>query len=351
MSSAAAAAAQADGVALPSPKKADGGDPTAPAFGDVWKQIQAQYGEKPKQQREIKKTLGKDDFLRIMITQMKHQDPTQPFKAEQFASELAQYASVEQLSNMNTNIAKMADRNQPLERLAMTNLIGKSVTIDRERFQHVDNQNSTVNFTLPRDAASVRVSIVGENGEAMLEKDLGPQKAGENTFVWDGKKSNTLPANGGTYMLRVVASDDKGVSMQINTKGQARVVGVSFEGTEPVFLVGDPNKPDKVMMRNISRIENDGAALPVVPGAQSLAAASRAPDAPAEEPAQAPMPPRPQQSFVAFRKGVGSSNVDADTAAKLQEAIKPEEKGFPNGLQQESDAEPDATIQKGGEKR
>ncbi|MCM2324308.1 MAG: hypothetical protein NDJ90_13710, partial [Oligoflexia bacterium] len=46
------------------------GDSTAPQFGDVLKKLQSHYGAKPEKAREIKKTLGKDDFLRIMITQM-----------------------------------------------------------------------------------------------------------------------------------------------------------------------------------------------------------------------------------------------------------------------------------------
>src|SRR5689334_2438768 len=100
------------------------GSPGPTEFGDIWKQIQSKYGAKEEKPREIKKTLGKDDFLRIMITQMKHQDPTQPFKAEQMAEQMAQFASVEQLQNLNLKFEKMSNQNQPLERLAMTGLIG-----------------------------------------------------------------------------------------------------------------------------------------------------------------------------------------------------------------------------------
>ena len=64
---------------------------TEAKFGDVLNKVQAKYGAKPEKQREIKKTLGKDDFLRIMITQLKNQDPTSPFKAEQMATEMAQF--------------------------------------------------------------------------------------------------------------------------------------------------------------------------------------------------------------------------------------------------------------------
>src|SRR6476619_2933183 len=76
-------------------------------FGDVYSQIQAKFGEKAEKPREIKKTLGKDDFLKIMVAQMKNQDPTNPFKAEQMATEVAQFTSVEQLQNVNQNLAKM----------------------------------------------------------------------------------------------------------------------------------------------------------------------------------------------------------------------------------------------------
>src|SRR5690348_3349633 len=94
-----------------------------PKFDDVWKKIQAEYGEKPKEQKVHKKSLDKDDFMKIMISQMKNQDPTKPFEADKLASEIAQIASIEQLQNVNQALKKLESQNRPLERLAMTNLI------------------------------------------------------------------------------------------------------------------------------------------------------------------------------------------------------------------------------------
>src|SRR5580698_10157728 len=94
------------------PRQADRAEAeTAPQFGEILQKVQSQYGAKPEKGREIKKTLGKDDFLRSMITQMKNQDPTNPFKAEQMATEMAQFTSVEQLQNVNQNLAKMSQAN------------------------------------------------------------------------------------------------------------------------------------------------------------------------------------------------------------------------------------------------
>lgn len=312
---------------------------TDPKFGEVWQQIQSKFGAKAEKPREIKKTLGKDDFLRIMITQMKHQDPTQPFKAEQMAQQMAQFASVEQMQNMNQSLGKMTTQNQPLERLAMTNLIGKVVTIDRERFPHAEGQSDSLSFVLPKDAATSKVMLVSEQGETVFEKDLGPLKAGENSFSWDGKKTNTLPAKGGNYMFRVEAKDESGQSLNTSPKGQARVIGVSFEGSEPVFLVGDAKHQDKVQMRNIVRIEDAGQ-----PGASGVPGGAL------------PIEPAKAQNFISFQKGVGSGNADSaamspDAAAALakyseqaaQRGPAPGQ-GFPSGLS-------NTETEKGGESR
>ena len=281
---------------------------TAPQFGDVLKKMQSQYGAKAEKPREIKKTLGKDDFLRIMITQMKQQDPTNPFKAEQMAAEMAQFTSVEQLQNMNQSLKKMTAQTSPADRMAMTGLIGKMVTVDKDRFPHQEGENEALSFSLPREAKETHIALVSETGEVVLEKDIGSQKQGDNVFTWDGLKSNTLPAKSGNYILRVEAKDDKGNAIQSDARSKARVVGVSFEGTEPVLLVGDARNQAKITMKNIVKIESEGQApaftpsAPAVPGAagNSGGAAADADN---------------KSNFIAFKKGEGSSNFDPNAAS------------------------------------
>lgn len=240
---------------------------TKPKFGEIWNNIQTKYGEKPKQQREIKKTLDKDDFMRLMITQMQHQDPTQPFKAEQFAAELAQYASVEQLKNINKNMEKLTNENKPADRMAMTSLIGKTVSIDRDRFVHTENMSSALTFDLPENAKKVKVQVLNGVGEVMFEKDLGEMKKGTNTYNWDGKQSNALVAKAGTYNLRVQAEDANTKKIDVSSKARGRVVGVSYEGAEPVFLVGDNQNYEKISFKNISRIDEGVAEMsPAIAG-------------------------------------------------------------------------------------
>lgn len=292
------------GGSLLNKRKDAQGAATEAQFGDVLNNIQAKYGAKADKPREIKKTLGKDDFLRIMITQMRHQDPTNPFKAEQMAAEMAQFTSVEQLQNLNQNVQKMASQNQPLERLAMTNLIGKSVTIDRDRFAHVEGQNESLSYNLPKAASNVHLVVISEQGEVILDKEMGPQKQGENTFAWNGLKSNTLPAKSGNYILRMEAKDENGMAIQSDPLRKVRVVGVSFEGGEGVLLVGDNKRQDKIALKSVVRIEDGQAAAPgAVSGSVTPGSASQS------------IPAQGGPNFISFQKGVGSGNLDAAMAS------------------------------------
>jgi len=51
--------------------------------------------------------MGKEDFLRILVTQLKHQDPIDPMKSEDFASQLAEFSSLEQLQNLNDAVERL----------------------------------------------------------------------------------------------------------------------------------------------------------------------------------------------------------------------------------------------------
>lgn len=302
---------------------------TEAKFGEIWQNVQSRYGAKQEKPREIKKTLGKDDFLKIMITQMKNQDPTNPFKAEQMASEIAQFTNVEQLQNLNQQMGKLVNANQPLERLAMTNMIGKTVTIDRERFTHTENSASPMTYQLDRDAKNVKVAILSESGETIATKELGPMKAGAQTFNWDGVKDNSLPAKSGNYLFRVDARDSSDRQIPMNTRGQAKVAGVSFEGNEGVLLVGDINNPQKVTMKNVVRVDSNAGEAPMIPGAQSLKASlggapSTSEAASAADSGKSGVSTAPGMggNFFTFEKGVGSRPVEGSMSPEAMRALQ-----------------------------
>jgi flagellar hook assembly protein FlgD len=255
-----------------------------------------------------------------MMTQMQHQDPTNPFKAEQMATQVAQFTSVEQLQNINQSVNKLGSQNKPLEQMMMTNMIGKTVTIDRERFPHSEGENEALGFTLSKNSESTRVSIVGPTGEEVFHKDLGKQNAGEVNLAWDGIGSNSLPAKTGDYTLKVEAKDDRGQNILMNSQAQSRVVGVSFEGTEPVLLVGDGKHQEKITMRNVVRVDLDQGQMGRSPGAEAMRKTN---------PSPATFMPLPILNNVSAQ--TASQQVQGSKAA-VNVVSRDVEKGFPNGL-------------------
>jgi flagellar basal-body rod modification protein FlgD len=285
---------------------------TAAQFGEVLKSIQSKYGAKPDKARDIKKTLGKDDFLKIMITQMKNQDPTKPFNADEMAAQMAQYASVEQLQNVNQNLGKMQNDHQASDRMSMTSMIGKTITVDRERFPHTEGVTESLGYSLTKNASEVKLSVINEAGETVYEKDIGAQKAGEQSYGWDGIKTNTLPAKTGGYTFKIAAKDERGAALPTNPKTQGKVIGVSFEGSEPMLLIGDAHQQQKVTMKNVIQVDDMSDEPKQIFGMpqQGLPQQGLPGQAPSGSP-QAKTPPAPGSNFFSFTPGVGSQNIDA----------------------------------------
>lgn len=101
--------------------------------------------------REVSQSLGKDDFLKILITQLTHQDPTQPMKDRDFIAQMAQFSSLEQMTNMNQEFNRLAGMLQSGQ--AMT-LLGKTVEV-REGERVIEG---TVDAVSGRDIPQVLVN-------------------------------------------------------------------------------------------------------------------------------------------------------------------------------------------------
>jgi len=193
----------------------------------------------------MKKATGmnKDDFLKLFVTQLQHQDPLNPADSSEFIGQLAQLTQVEQAYNTNSNLSKIIDQLNGATSLSSASYIGKMVTANGDQINLTSGSKPTIGYRLSADAQQVAINIMDINGTAVRTLTLGNTRSGDGAIAWDGKngQGSTLPA--GQYTFSVTGYNAKGEKFQGNPLLVGTVEGVSLEGKEPNVIVGGISVP------------------------------------------------------------------------------------------------------------
>ena len=155
--------------------------------------------------------LDKDAFMRLLLTQMKNQDPTTPLKSHEMAAQLAQFSSLEQLQNINTGIEGLTEKQAPAANFDALSMIGKTVSGDSSRL-HKSNleQPLDIRFTLAADANDADIKIKDSNGNIVREMKAFELDKGPNEITWDGKLESGAQARQGDYSVEITAKASNG---------------------------------------------------------------------------------------------------------------------------------------------
>ena len=127
--------------------------------------------------RNMTKDLGKNDFLNLLVTQLKYQNPLEPIKDQEFVAQLAQFSQLEQLENMSESLTTNTQvdyvMSQTIANTMATTLIGKTVVAEGADFQLIAGENADLSFNLGTDAATVTVTIRNSSGSAVRRRARG----------------------------------------------------------------------------------------------------------------------------------------------------------------------------------
>jgi flagellar basal-body rod modification protein FlgD len=199
---------------------------------------QKQNQQKPAQTNDNK--LGKDAFLQLLVAQMKNQDPTQPMDGRKLAAQLAQFSSVEQLTNLNTAMGKLVksqdNMSQSLSNTMAASLAGKEVQAVSDRIHLQTGEDCTIPFQLGSTAANVKITITDSNGTTVRTAKLENLPAGENTWSWDGKTNEGNKVPEGSYAVHIDAQNgDSNVKTLVYQQGTAEKVRYTPEGVRLII--------------------------------------------------------------------------------------------------------------------
>lgn len=188
-----------------------------------------------------KNVLGKDDFLKLMIEQMKNQDPLNPMDGTQYAAQLAQFSSLEQLTNLNQSVQDSINSNltltQSINNTLVSTLIGKNVKIGGNALSLSGQQNITLGYNLPSSAQSVSIKIYNDQGALVRTIDGLPTTSGENKFSWDLSDNSGGKLPNGKYTFEVDALDGNGEKISADIFKEGAINGVRFGSQGTVLLV------------------------------------------------------------------------------------------------------------------
>ncbi len=238
-----------------------GGD----SVGDILnKAVDPNYIEDSKKVRTVgSDKMGKDAFMKLMLAQMKNQDPTNPLKSHEMAAQLAQFSSLEQMQNMNTTLDEIKKGQKPAETYQALNFIGKAVSGDSAKVTRVKGDtNHEFIFVLPEDAKELNLQVKNELGEVVRKFQINDQRKGENSFTWNGKDERDLNANVGEYTFSIEAKTAIGKKLNVKTDFDGVITGVNYTPDGPVLLVGNQT----VKLKDVKKIVDPSVQSPVRQG-------------------------------------------------------------------------------------
>jgi flagellar basal-body rod modification protein FlgD len=172
--------------------------------------------------------LGKTEFLQLLITQLKNQDPENAMDPQQFAMQLAQFTQVEKLISIDQKIG-----NQNSSMSSIAGYLGQQVVMDGKEVTVEGGQGGQLQLNLAQDAASVEVQLLSKTGEVVGEISLGALEAGKQLVSLE-----QLTVPDGVYGIKVSALDRRSGSAFEPTALSSGLVTGFIPGPDPKLMVG-----------------------------------------------------------------------------------------------------------------
>ncbi|MEY4578616.1 MAG: hypothetical protein RL701_3319 [Pseudomonadota bacterium] len=182
--------------------------------------------------------LSEEAFMKLLVAELKQQDPMDPMQAREMVAQLASLTSVQKLTTIEDKLTLLHDGSVASTSMQSANLIGRTVTAQKSRLQLSGIGLPTGGYTLPSAADSVSVKVLNSEGKVVRTLELGAQKAGQQSFQWDGRSDGKARLSNGAYTFDVTAKNAQGTTVPASTQVSGLVSEVTFENGAAEVVVG-----------------------------------------------------------------------------------------------------------------
>ncbi len=177
--------------------------------------------------------LLQEDFLNLMVAQLRNQDPFKPMESGDFLGQLAQFGTVSGIDSLESAFEDIANSLTSSQALQAATLVGRDVLLASEIGYLSEEDSLSGAVELPFSATRVTVGVYDSIGRLVKQIDLGETSKGLVEFTWDGTDVAGQRQPAGIYELRAEATNGE-VNQAVDVLVAGQVNSVTLGG------LGDP---------------------------------------------------------------------------------------------------------------
>ncbi len=183
--------------------------------------------------------LGKDEFLKILVAQLRNQDPMNPSSPEEFSAQLAQFSSLEQLMQVNQTLTSQAAADaalaQALNNSAAVGVLGRTVLAVGDTVEVSGTGEDRVTVGVGGSGGHATLTLYDEDGNVVGSRDAGELGPGRQVIELKGAADGLPP---GRYRYAVTLEDGSGGEVAVQTFTRALIDGVRYGPQGPTLTSG-----------------------------------------------------------------------------------------------------------------
>lgn len=182
----------------------------------------------------------RDEFLRLLVAQLEHQNPLDPESGADFVAQLAQFSSLEQVAETNQRLALIQAEQAAANDASLASFVGHEATVSGETLTIDRDRGAMPEVLVELDGpiASGNVVVYDSGGKEVQRIALGPGSEGALAIAWDGSDRSGAPLADGAYRVEIEASAADGTPVGGRPRLRGTVAALEFVNGQPRLRLG-----------------------------------------------------------------------------------------------------------------